>query len=132
MDGALIDAINDDVVTDQAVIDGTLAALPDLAEPSGGYRRVPGDTSYAKHEFLFIEISLARAYLEMGRPRDASKLVDRIVKRSNANHNQIPEMYVSVKDSEFPGKVGDPTGAIPMVGYGAGVYTIYMLERASR
>jgi hypothetical protein len=31
----------------------------------------------------------------------------------------------------FPGKVGDPTGAIPMVGYGAGAYILHLLNRAA-
>jgi hypothetical protein len=48
------------------------------------------------------------------------------------DHGLIPEMYVSKKDSEFPGKIGDPTGSKPMVGYGAGVLVISLLDRAGQ
>jgi GH15 family glucan-1,4-alpha-glucosidase len=102
-----------------------------LAEPSGGYRRVTGDTSYEKHEFLFIDFLLARALLREGRVDEVMKIVDRLVARSVADHGNIPEMEVSVPDDQFPGRIGDPTGAIPMVGYGAGIYTLFLLERAA-
>jgi hypothetical protein len=39
-------------------------------------------------------------------------------------------MYVAVDCPLFHGAVGDPTGAIPMVGYGAGVYVLHLLQRA--
>lgn len=29
----------------------------------------------------------------------------------------------------FPREVGDPAGALPMVGYGAGEYILHVLER---
>jgi hypothetical protein len=40
-------------------------------------------------------------------------------------------MYVAVPCTLFPGKVGDPTGARPMVGYGAGAYILDVLDRAT-
>jgi hypothetical protein len=45
------------------------------------------------------------------------------------DNNIIPEMYVAVPCSLFPGKIGDPTGALPMVGYGAGEYILRILQR---
>jgi len=38
-------------------------------------------------------------------------------------------MYVAVPCQLFPGAVGDPTGALPMVGYGAGAYILHLVER---
>jgi hypothetical protein len=130
MDGAVLEAINDGVETDRTVIDATIAKMSVLSRASGGYRRVTGTTSYEKHEFLFIDFALARIYLKLGQRENADKLVNATVERSTKDHGLIPEMYVSLRDQEFPGAVGDPTGAIPMVGYGAGVYTLYMMDRA--
>jgi hypothetical protein len=39
-------------------------------------------------------------------------------------------MYVAENCKLFPGELGDPTGAIPMVGYGAGVYVMQVLQQA--
>ena len=41
-------------------------------------------------------------------------------------------MYVSEKNDEYPGAIGTPTGAIPMVGYGAGAYVMTLEERAKQ
>jgi len=38
-------------------------------------------------------------------------------------------MYVAVPCKLFPGEIGDPTGARPMVGYGAAAYVLHLLER---
>jgi hypothetical protein len=40
-------------------------------------------------------------------------------------------MYVALPCKLFPGKIGDPTGALPMVGYGAGAYILTLMERES-
>jgi hypothetical protein len=56
-------------------------------------------------------------------------LFERIVDKSAADHNIVPEMYVSVPCKLFPGAIGDPTGALPMVGYGAGGYILESLQR---
>jgi hypothetical protein len=40
-------------------------------------------------------------------------------------------MYVAVPCELFPGKIGDPTGAMPMVGYGAGAYVLHLIDRQS-
>lgn len=129
-DAAIIEAINSGIETDPAVIDNTLASMSLLAEPPGGYRRVTGDTSYELHEFLWSDFAMARAFLKAGRLAEAQKLESQIVDRSKRDNNLIPEMYVSVPDEGFPGNVGDPTGAIPMVGYGAGLFSIYLMDRA--
>jgi hypothetical protein len=58
-------------------------------------------------------------------------LIDRIVDKAAADHNIIPEMYVAVPCDLFPGQIGDPTSARPMVGYGAGAYILDVLQRAA-
>ena len=65
----------------------------------------------------------------LGNTAESDEMLDRIVSKAAADHDILPEMYVAVSCQLFPGKVGDPTGALPMVGYGAGEYIQYILER---
>jgi hypothetical protein len=56
-------------------------------------------------------------------------MLNRIVNKAAADHNIVPEMYVALPCRLFPGKIGDPTGALPMVGYGAGAFVLHLLGR---
>jgi GH15 family glucan-1,4-alpha-glucosidase len=69
-------------------------------------------------------------YRRLGRTEEAAAILKRIVDKAAADHNVIPEMYVAVPCRLFPGAIGDATGAMPMVGYGAGVYILDLLQRA--
>lgn len=138
MDGALLEIIHLGVVTDTAVVQNTLERLELLKVASGGYRRVRGTYTdpaifeywYEQEEFLFVDFSLAGVYQRLGRKAEAKAILDRIIDKAAADHYLIPEMYVSVPCELFPGKVGDPTGSKPMIGYGAGAYIIAALELA--
>ena len=68
---------------------------------------------------MFVDISLAEVYRRLGRNAEAAAILKRIVDKAAADHNIIPEMYVAESCTLFPGALGDPTGARPMVGYGA-------------
>lgn len=137
IDGALLAVINFGVVTDPEIVRDTVERMELLKVRSGGYRRVRcilTDPSiyeywYERQEFLFVDLSLAEVYRSVGRDAEAAAIFKRIVDKSAADHNVIPEMYVSESCTLFPGEVGDPTGAMPMVGYGAGAYILYVLER---
>jgi hypothetical protein len=59
-------------------------------------------------------------------------ILKRIVDKAAADHNIIPEMYVAVPCDLFPGRIGDATGARPMVGYGAGALILDILDRENR
>jgi GH15 family glucan-1,4-alpha-glucosidase len=139
IDGALLPVINFGIVTDPAVVRDTVERMELLKVASGGYRRVRGvytDPSifeywYERQEFLFVDFSLAELYRSLGRNAEASAILKRIVDKAAADHNIIPEMYVAESCALFPGALGDPTGARPMVGYGAGAYVLDVLERAS-
>jgi GH15 family glucan-1,4-alpha-glucosidase len=132
IDGALLELIHLGVVTDTAVVRSTVERMELLKVASGGYRRVRSNYTdpaifeywYERQEFLFVDFSLA----EVDRRPD---LVQRIVNKAAADHNIIPEMYVALPCELFPGQIGDPTGAKPMVGYGAGAYILDVLDRAS-
>jgi GH15 family glucan-1,4-alpha-glucosidase len=151
IDGALLPIINFGVVTDPAVIRNTIERMELLKVASGGYRRVRSTYTdpavfeywYERQEFLFVDFSLAELYRRLARnpgspatdPRrgrgntEADAIVGRIVDKAAADHNIIPEMYVALSCPLFPGAIGDPTGARPMVGYGAGVYILDVLDR---
>jgi GH15 family glucan-1,4-alpha-glucosidase len=108
-----------------------------LKVASGGYRRVRGTYTdpkifeywYEQEEFLFVDFQLAELLRRLGREGEADAMLQRIVGKSAADHNIIPEMYVAVPCALFPGRIGDPTGAIPMVGYGPGAYVLHLLDR---
>jgi len=65
----------------------------------------------------------------LGKKATADAMLNRIVAKAAADDNIIPEMYVALPCQLFPGRIGDPTGAMPMVGYGAGAYVLHLLER---
>lgn len=137
IDGALLPIINFGVVTDPAVIRDVIKRMELLRVVSGGYRRVRSTYTdpaifeywYERQEFLFVDFSLAELYRRLGRRAESDVMLKRIVDKSAADHDLIPEMYVALPCKLFPGRIGDPTGALPMVGYGAGEYILYLLER---
>jgi GH15 family glucan-1,4-alpha-glucosidase len=137
-DGALLAIINFGVVLDPPVVRDTAERMELLKVASGGYRRVRSTYTdpaiyeywYERQEFLFVDFSLAEVYRRLGRDRGADAMLRRIVEKSATDNNIIPEMYVAVPCALFPGEIGDPTGATPMVGYGAGEYILHLLERS--
>jgi len=139
IDGALLPIINFGVVRDGNLIRDAVSRMKLLKVRSGGYRRVRSNYTdprifeywYEREEFLFVDLSLAEVQRGLGRKAEADAMLQRIVDKAAADHNIIPEMYVALPCKLFPGKIGDPTGAIPMVGYGAGAYVLHLLERGS-
>jgi GH15 family glucan-1,4-alpha-glucosidase len=125
------------VVTDAAIVRDTMERMALLKVASGGYRRVRSNYTdpaifeywYERQEFLFVDFNLAELYRASGRNDEAAAMLKRIEEKSAADHNIVPEMYVAVPCQLFPGKIGDPTGALPMVGYGAGEFILHLLER---
>ncbi len=138
IDGALLAIINFGVVTDPAIVRNTVERMALLQVASGGCRRVRStytDPSifeywYERQEFLFVDFSLAEVDRRLGNIAEADAILKRIVDKAAADHDIIPEMYVAVPCALFPGKIGDPTGALPMVGYGAGEYILHLLDRS--
>jgi hypothetical protein len=137
IDGALLPIINFGIVQDPNVIRDTVERMELLKVVSGGYRRVRSNYIdpkifeywYERQEFLFVDFALAELERRLGRNAEADAMLDRIVAKAAADHDIIPEMYVALPCALFPGRVGDPTGALPMVGYGAGAFVLHVLER---
>ena len=115
----------------------TASRMEQLKVASGGYRRVTSNYTdpaifeywYERQEFVFTDLSLAELYRHIHRDKEADALLSRITAKAAADHNIIPEMYVALPCKLFPGKIGDPTGALPMVGYGAGAYILHLIAR---
>lgn len=137
IDGALLPIINFGVVRDPQVIRDTIERMQLLKVASGGYRRVRSTFTdpkifeywYERQEFLFVDLHFAQLLRRHGHTVESDAMLSRIVSKAAADHNIIPEMYVAVPCKLFPGRIGDPTGALPMVGYGAGAYILHVLDR---
>src|SRR6202041_3765508 len=87
--------------------------------------------SYDRREFLFVDFSLAEIDRRLGNSEEADAILKRIVDKAAADNYIVPEMYVALPCALFPGNIGDPTGARPMVGYGAGEYILHLLDRSA-
>lgn len=139
IDGALLPILNFGLITDPTLIRDTVERMELLRVASGGYRRVRSTYTdpaifeywYERQEFVFVDIALAETLRNLGRTDEAAHIIRRITDKAAADHNIIPEMYVAVPCALFPGQIGDPTSARPMVGYGAGAYILDALDRAS-
>lgn len=137
IDGALVPIINFGVAKQPRIVQDAVARMELLKVASGGYRRVRSTYTdpaifeywYERQEFLFVDLTLAELYRHLGRDAEADAMLKRIVDKAAADYNIIPEMYVAVPCTLFPGNIGDPTGALPMVGYGAGSFVLHVIER---
>lgn len=129
VDSAALEVFNLGVLNEPALMRETIAKASALRVGSGGYRRVRGETPYEKHEFLFSNFSLARNFLRLGDGKSGEDLIRKMLRTCAADNYFVPEMVVSEPDPYFPGEIGTPTGSIPMVGYGAGIFITYLLER---
>ena len=135
IDGALLAIIEMGVVDDPKSIADVVERMPQLKVASGGYRRVRSVLTdpavfeywYERQEFVFVDLSLSGVLRRLGRQAEAGALLQRVLTDASAHDDLIPEMYVSEPCPLFPGKVGDPTGAMPMVGYGAGAVILELL-----
>ena len=137
IDGALLAVINLGVVSDPELVRSTVERMEFLKVVSGGYKRVRSNYTdpaiyeywYERQEFVFVDLSWAEVNRKLGHQELAASMLKRIVDKAAEDHNFVPEMYVSLDCKLFHGAIGDPTGAIPMVGYGAGAYILNIMQR---
>ena len=107
IDGALLPIINFGIVRDPKVIRDTVERMELLKVASGGYRRVRGTYTdpkifeywYEQEEFLFVDFTLPSLTGGSAETREADAMLQRIVDKSAADHDIIPEMYVAVPAS---------------------------------
>jgi len=128
VDGAVVEALSMDVVDPasplgRATLRGKIARLD---TPIGGFKRNGGDDPYEVNEWPFIDLRLAGVYYRLGKRAAADALIARNTRQAARNFHLIPEEYVA---DPKQGKLGAYHGSIPMVGYGAGVYELSLLDR---
>jgi hypothetical protein len=135
IDGALPALFEFGVARDRGLLGGVVERMAALKVASGGYRRVRGTYTdpkifeywYEQQEFVFVDVALARALRYLGRNAEADAMLRHVIEGAAAHDGLVPEMLVSVPCELFPGAIGDPTGANPMVGYGAGAVVMALL-----
>ena len=148
IDGALLAIIEMGIVEEPKSMADVVERMPLLKVASGGYRRVRSVLTdptvfeywYERQEFLFVDLSLSGVLHRLGRHTEAAALLQRVLENTATYDDLVPEMYVAEPCQLFPGRIGDPTGAMPMVGYGAGAVILELLgpldersrERVSR
>jgi GH15 family glucan-1,4-alpha-glucosidase len=117
MDASVIEAVNFGMV-DKKVAAATLAALEKYLkmEKSPGFFRNDDNTWYDLQEWIVVDLRIAVAYYMMGNKDRAYEIVRWIVDNAKANFYLVPEL-LEQKNQSFQ-------GAIPMAGFGAGVYII--------
>ena len=136
IDGALPALVGLGVVRDRALLGDVVERMAALKVASGGYRRVRGTYTdpkifeywYEQQEFVFVDLALSATLRYLARVPEAESLLRRVLDDAAAHDGLVPEMYVSVPCELFPGRIGDPTGANPMVGYGAGAVVMALLR----
>ncbi|NPV02093.1 MAG: glycoside hydrolase family 15 protein [Brevinematales bacterium] len=117
MDAAVIEAVNFGMV-DKKVAQTTLDAIEKYLKmaKSPGFFRNDDNTWYDFQEWVMVDLRIAVAYYSMGNTARAYEIVRWIVDNAKANFYLIPEL-LEQKNQSYQ-------GAIPMAGFGAGVYII--------
>jgi len=127
LDGAVVEAVSLEAVNPKGrLAKDTLDKLQKLRTRAGGYKRNGGSDDYDVNNWIFIDLRMAGAFYRSGRRAEADALLNLATGRAAANFNLLPEEY-NVLDRDGP--VGAYIGSIPMVGYGAGVYALSLLDR---
>jgi GH15 family glucan-1,4-alpha-glucosidase len=106
----------------------TLALLEQLKVATGGYKRNDDAlSSYDDNEWVFADLVMSNAYRRSGDPVKADHVFARVVDKSAQSFHLLPELYNAVASD---GPIGQTTGAVPMVGYGAGAFLMTVLDRS--
>ena len=125
LDAAAVEALNWDVVpatgtTATATLDAFKAGLWN-GEVDHGYHRNDDGGDYDSREWIMVDLRIATAARRAGRPADADALVAWVTAQARANFDLVPENYDRIS--------GDYSGAVPMVGFGAGAYVTALWDR---
>lgn len=119
VDGAVVEAVNFDIVQGEIAVK-TLKAIEEVLKIKGreGYRRNLDGGWYDNQEWVIINLRTASAYKKLGDLDKARAIVSRIEKKALNGFYMIPEL-LDEKDESFK-------GAIPMLGFGAGAYILFL------
>jgi hypothetical protein len=131
VDGSTVEALLWGLVApDDPVFAGTLQSYARLQTPFGGYQRLEpelsltgenGANGYDAMEWILLDLHIGEALRRAGQHAEAETRLAWITRSAQHNDLLIPEGY----DRDD----GSYTGAIPMVGYGAGAFLTALLDR---
>jgi GH15 family glucan-1,4-alpha-glucosidase len=132
VDGSTIEMLHWGLVSPNSpIFDGTLQQYERLRTQSGGYRRLepslsvngePQAGTYDLSEWIMLDLRIGDVFRRIGRLEPAQALLNRVTQAALANDGLIPELFE-------PDEYGRYAGAVPMVGYGAGVWQMALLEK---
>jgi GH15 family glucan-1,4-alpha-glucosidase len=88
--------------------------------PRRGFSRVNKGDWYETAEWIFLDLRITSALDKFGGRATARRLLDWVTDQASLNFGLIPELYDE--------KTAAYDGAIPMVGYGAGVYVMTLFD----
>jgi GH15 family glucan-1,4-alpha-glucosidase len=131
IDASVVEAFGFDILRDfdSDVAKATLQHFELLRLPSGGFMRSVGESTYQTNEWAYVDYRMASAFLRAGQNEKANQLIDLLTARSTQNFYLLPELYVATASE---GPIGSYQGSNPMVGYGAGVMMMAILDRERR
>lgn len=90
-----------------------------VGDKTRGYIRFNSADSYENQEWPFAALRVAVAQKKLGSKAEAKKLIDRVSLYASRNNNHVPEILTN--------DLCLYSGAIPMVGYGAGAYVLAVI-----
>ncbi len=131
MDGSVVEALNWGLfdINDPIYI-GTLNQFYRLKTDHGGYRRLEPQlslvgennaTEYDLSEWGYLNLRIADAWRKIGNFEIADRLISQVTRDALLNDHLIPELY-------HP-NTGVYAGEIPMVGYGAGIWSLSKINQ---
>jgi hypothetical protein len=131
VDGSTVEALTWGLVApDHPVFAGTLGSYARLRTPFGGYQRLEpelsliggsGADNYDAIQWILLDLRIGQALRRAGELAAADARLDWVTRAAQSNDLLIPEGY-DRNDGAY-------TGAIPMVGYGAGAWMMTQLEK---
>jgi hypothetical protein len=130
VDGSTVEALLWGLVAPQdPVFAGTLASYSRLKTPFGGYQRLEPELSligengaggYDAIEWILLDLHIGEALRRAGQSAEAAARLGWVTGAAQQNDLLIPEGY-DRNDGTY-------TGAVPMVGYGAGAWLTAQLD----
>jgi GH15 family glucan-1,4-alpha-glucosidase len=122
-DGGTFEAFGFGLFTDSSFFSSHLQEYERALRVPGrrrGFSRINKGDWYDTAEWVFLDLRIASAMKKFGKIHDAQTLLDWVTEQAAFNHGLIPEL-LSERNAGYE-------GAIPMVGYGAGVYLLTLFD----
>lgn len=129
-DGSSLEALMWSLVAiDNPIARATLDSMARLETVVGGYQRREGSQDpYDTNEWAWIDMRASAAFRRAGNHSRADQLLGWVTDQAAGHFHLVPELY-NTRSQDGP--LGAYSGAVPMVGYGAGTYQLTLLDRSA-